>query len=505
MNDTVIIPTVGLGFRLGQYTSKINKALLPFGDRPILSHIIELFPNDTHFLIPVGYLAQQVIDFCTLAYHDRDITFVHVDDWTSKKSGTAYSLLHCKPHIVGPFWYIPCDTYMDKAPLVPEEDCYFIKTVTGELADRYTTFEVTDDRIDRVHFKEPIADSMVSAYSGVAFISKWQEFFERLENLDGIEFIHIIEAGTLVKELPSWLDIGSLDLYENIMLTRQKFDFSKPNELTYICNDRVIKWWLDESIAKKKYEKILANLSVYPDNCKYQNNWLAYDFFPGKTMYQHGDPNSFPNLLSWLHEKVWIRGDSDISDHSLKFYRDKSISRIDQFRTSHPDRILAPVVNGVKVDESIIDQIDWDLLIDTNLPGLMHGDLQFDNIIIDSAGNFTLIDWRHEFAGLVDSGDIYYDLAKLAGGLLINYSLIKQNSFSVRISDDDVIIDVPSVEHLERYQLSLVKYIKDNGLDHRKVQLLIPIIFLNMSPLHAAPFDLLLWYLGLKMLHETIL
>ncbi len=40
------------------------------------------------------------------------------------------------------------------------------------------------------------------------------------------------------------------------------------------------------------------------------------------------------------------------------------------------------------------------------------------------------------------------------------------------------------------------------GWDYKKVQQLIPIIFWNMSPLHTAPFDMFLWYLGIKLFEE---
>lgn len=500
--NTVIIPTVGIGFRLAPYTDTLNKALVPYKEKPILSHIIEQFPINSNFIIPVGHMAQQVIDFCSLAFSDRNITFVPVDDWTSEKSGTAYSLKQCEPYVNGAFWYVPCDTYFNETISPGTEDCYYVKTVADDLTDRYTTFLIENNRISSMLFKE---HSIGVAYTGVTYIHEWKDFFVRLNALRGVEFISIIKSGTLVKSLPTWMDIGSIDLYENMIHASQKFDFSKPGELTYICNGKVAKWWFDESIARKKYTKTLTNPTVYPNNCQHQNNWMTYDFFPGETLYQHNNPTSFPRLLSWLHEKVWIRSTEDIGAHSLKFYRDKTMSRINQFKASHHDRLLSATINGLRVDESILDRINWNLLTNTNLSGLMHGDLQFDNIIVNEKDEFTLIDWRHEFAGLIDSGDIYYDLAKLAGGLIINYSLIKQNSFSVQLSGNEVTIDVPSVEHLDKYQQLLDQYIKDNGLSLDKVRLLVPIIFLNMSPLHASPFDLLLWYLGLKMLHETIL
>ena len=47
INDPlVVIPTAGLGSRLGYLTHSFNKSLLPFQNKPILSHIIENFPKN---------------------------------------------------------------------------------------------------------------------------------------------------------------------------------------------------------------------------------------------------------------------------------------------------------------------------------------------------------------------------------------------------------------------------------------------------------------------------
>jgi thiamine kinase-like enzyme len=131
----------------------------------------------------------------------------------------------------------------------------------------------------------------------------------------------------------------------------------------------------------------------------------------------------------------------------------------------------------------------------------MHGDLHFDNVIVDD-NKFTIIDWRHEFSGLVDKGDIYYDLAKLAGGFILNYSKIKDNDFKFNIDGSKVTLEIPNVEHMSFYQENLKKYVDYKGIDYKKVQLLIPIIYWNMSPLHTSPFDIFLWYLGIKLFAE---
>ena len=65
---------------------------------------------------------------------------------------------------------------------------------------------------------------------------------------------------------------------------------------------------------------------------------------------------------------------------------------------------------------------------------------QFDNIIYDpQSKKFTLIDWRQDFAGKVEYGDRYYDFAKLLGGMILNYDLIKMALMDFK-EDGDITI-----------------------------------------------------------------
>ena len=47
-------------------------------------------------------------------------------------------------------------------------------------------------------------------------------------------------------------------------------------------------------------------------------------------------------------------------------------------------------------------------------------------------------------------------------------------------------------------------FIAEQGLDYRKVLVLTHLIFLNMSPLHHYPFNLLLYYLGKLGLYQLL-
>lgn len=498
----IIIPTVGVGSRMGDFTKNINKALLSYNGKPILSHIIDQFPADSRFIIPIGHLSNQIIDFCSVAYADLNIEFLYIDDWTSPLSGTGYTLQQCSTLVNEPFWYIPCDTYFNES-LNANDDCYFIKQVPEYDTHLYTMFKV-DKTIKEISFKQTVSNNWF-AFTGVMFIKNYNDFFSRLNSLGSNEFIGAIEKGSNIAVLDTWEDFGNPAIYKSAIKVSQQFDFAKKDELTYICNNRVVKWWLDDGVAKKKYAKFQSNPTVYPKNCQFVNGWLAYDFSPGETLYAHNDPRTFSSLLDWLDKKVWLADNKNIHAPASLFYKDKTLSRIKLFREKYPTLPKVNNVNGVKVDESVIDTIDWEYISTTCHSGKMHGDLQFDNIIVNDEKKFTLIDWRHEFAGLIESGDIYYDLAKLAGGLIINYALIKNSEFDMTINDDSVELSVPNISDIEQYQKVLYEYILSKNLDIKKVKLLVPIIFLNMSPLHTAPFDQFLWYLGLKLLHEELL
>lgn len=503
MATTVIIPTAGTGSRMGNYTKNLNKALLNYNDKPILGHLIESWPMNTRFIIPVGYLSEQIKDFCAVAYPDRDIIFVDVD-WQSNKAGTGYTLKQCENYINGSFWYVPCDTYFEE-PVVHKvnADCYFTKQVKQSDSNLYTTFKIEDYKIQDVAFKQT-KNSDWEAFTGLMYISDSESFFHRLSQVTNNEFIDAILMGSVNAELKTWLDFGNPEVYQTAVSKSQKFDFSKKDEVTYICNNKVVKWWLDSSVAKKKYLRTLQNTEVFPDNCVHSGSFMAYDFFPGKTLYEFNNPIIFTELLQWLHKNVWKHTNKSIQQESLEFYKTKTLQRVDKFLEKYPNLKHVTHVDSIKVKDYkyYLDTIDWDYLSGNTVPVFLHGDLQFDNIVISPWGEFKIIDWRHEFAGLIDAGDLYYDLGKMAGGFVVNYANIKDHNFNIEIEGTEVTLSIPNIDYMDLYMDQLSKFISDQGWDYYKVCQLIPLIFWNMSPLHTPPFDMFLWYLGIKLFQD---
>ena len=117
-----------------------------------------------------------------------------------------------------------------------------------------------------------------------------------------------------------------------------------------------------------------------------------------------------------------------------KFYYDKTKVRVEMFMSKHIYKYMSSSfeINGVTYPsmKDLQDQIPIDSIFKTNpFYRLFHGDLQFENIIYNSdTQKFTYIDWRDSFGDSVSGGDVYYDLAKFYGGLLIPYNVMKDES-----------------------------------------------------------------------------
>ena len=68
----VIIPTAGTGSRLFEKTKFINKSLIEIGNKPAISHIIDMFPEDTEFVIALGHKGALVKEYLSLAYPEKN-------------------------------------------------------------------------------------------------------------------------------------------------------------------------------------------------------------------------------------------------------------------------------------------------------------------------------------------------------------------------------------------------------------------------------------------------
>ena len=79
---------------------------------------------------------------------------------------------------------------------------------------------------------------------------------------------------------------------------------------------------------------------------------------------------------------------------------------------------------------------------------------------------------------LSNVGDVYYDLAKMYGGILMSYKLMKDNeNFSCFIDQDVVNYNHKSDSMLDKFKPTYEKWITKSGYDLEKVKLITALIY----------------------------
>ena len=88
--------------------------------------------------------------------------------------------------------------------------------------------------------------------------------------------------------------------------------------------------------------------------------------------------------------------------------------------------------------------------------------------------------------------------------MIINYDYIKLNLLYYQRNKNSVVVDFARRSSSDLYLDILNKFMKTNKIKTQKVDLIMGLIYLNMSPLHHPPFDQALYSLALYYLSKEI-
>jgi len=215
-------------------------------------------------------------------------------------------------------------------------------------------------------------------------------------------------------------------------------------------------------------------------------------------------------LLNWLNQSFWKKINLNnfkklnFEQKCNSFYYEKSLSRINYLYEKNNIYDKIEYINKVKVPKisSMFERINWREL-NAGIAVNFHGDLHFENII-KYKKKITLLDWREDFSGIKKYGDIYYDLAKINHGLIIDHSIIKSSKYAVNINKKDIRINFLQPKENKDCQRELFKFLKKNNYSEKKVKILTSLIFLNIAGLHHYPYSIFLYYLGKLMLAQSL-
>tara|TARA_B100001175_G_scaffold132422_1_gene112559 strand:- start:8553 stop:10121 length:1569 start_codon:yes stop_codon:yes gene_type:complete len=510
----VFIPTAGLGKRLKENTEILNKSLLDLNNKPIISHIIEKFPNNTKFLIALGYKGDILKKYLKLVYKDRKINFVNIHPFKGKNSGLGLTLLKSSKYLKKPFLFISCDTLVKNGISFKNYD--WIGYSNKKSGNEYRSIDIKKGKLIRINEKN-IKHKNKKTYIGLAFIKNYKDFWNytkqnyKFSKNQGEVFAlnKLSKKNNVYSKNFTWEDTGSIINYEKIKLNylkkNQPIILKKKNEAIWFVNGLVIKYSSDEKFIKKRVKRSKILKDFVPrivDSNKYM---YSYRFVEGEVMSKNLTLNKFKFLLNYL-KKFWVINNVSKNKNfelsCLKFYKNKTYSRIKMFNKKYNFTDRIQFINNFKVEKMkmILKKTNWKLL-SNGISSRFHGDLHFENIIINK-NKFKFLDWRQDFENNLKKGDLYYDLAKLLHGIIVDHNQVNKNNFRIDIKRNKVFLKIRQSSNHKTCLKYFEKWLINNGYNLKKVRILTALIFINIAPLHHHPYSLFLYFLGKKMLSD---
>ena len=516
MKYKVLIPTAGTGSRLSHETKYINKSLVLVNNKPVISHIVDKFPINTEFVIALGYKGNLVKQYLKIAHPKNRFQFVWVSKFKGNGSGLGLSIYECKNFLKSPFIFFSCDAYVENK-IIPKPDKNWVGYSKSYSPKLYRTLKIKKKRL--ISILEKNSKNGKFNYVGIAGIYDFNKFWKAIKkNKKIINEGEVAGINKIINQKVrifnfKWSDCGSIKSLNNLR-KRLKLDVAqnilpKDNEFISFVDGKVIKFHVDRNFIQKRVlrQKILKKFT--PKILDYSENFYAYKKIQGEIFSKKNNKENFQKLIIflqnfWAEKKLSSKEKKTFSKTCLKFYRNKTLERIDQFYRKNNYKDKKTKINGKFVPKikDLFKMIDWKKL-SVGVPVNFHGDLHFENIIINSK-KIKLLDWRQDFGSSLNYGDIYYDFAKLLHGMIVSHDIVLKNQFEVIKEKNNIHIKIrKKLNNLVSIKL-FEKWVKLKNYNFKKIKIICGLVYLNIAALHHNPYSIFLFYLGKLMIYNTL-
>ena len=337
----ILLTTSGLGSRLGNLTKFTNKSLVRIGDKPVISHIIETYPEDVEFVVTLGHYGSHVKQYLTLAHPERKFEFVEVDVYTGEGSSLLYSISLCEEYLQSPFIFHACDTILPKNYI---QDVDFSTNWSiggvGDNSQSYRTINCVNRKIASINEKGEQNFDFV--YVGVSGIQQYEVFWNTCRTIlqtvktSDLSDCHVIRKMNdfAVIKIDEWYDIGNIDALKrtrsNIRGTIHVLD--KEDENIFIFDEFVIKFFYNKKVCYDRVSRTENLKGLVPNLLGSTENFYKYEYVKGNLLAENINLMTFSNLLEWSKKNLWIsKNDSQYEKNALSFYKEKTTLRVEKF------------------------------------------------------------------------------------------------------------------------------------------------------------------------------
>lgn len=414
------------------------------------------------------------------------------------------------------------------------------------MSDTWTYFDEKDGTIVQIYDKEPVKEEIkkklfvgVFQFTDAVYFRRCLEMAFEQESLQRGTFYYALQEYSKKYSMKAvltnnWFDIGHEDKYYNSKLEVRAREF---NHITIDKNRGILKKTSDDKdkfIGEIKwYLKLPADVEyvrprIFDYSTSYVNPYVSMEYYAYHTVHElflYGDLT----LQQWVDIFDRIRfvcddfkrytvKDTNIRSALEEMYLTKTLQRFDKMKKD--ERFItffkSPItVNGKKYQtlEKIIVALETaipEMLYDVDTFSIIHGDLCFANIMVDSNFSFIkVIDPRGKFGTYDIYGDFRYELAKLFHSVDGKYDFIIKDLFDLDYNTETSCINYHIQDRKREfnlYKVFLDTFAAEIGNDLRKVELIEALLFLSMIPLHGESIrhQMVMLGTGLEILNRVV-
>ncbi len=332
----------------------------------------------------------------------------------------------------------------------------------------------------------------------------------------------------------NWFDIGHADKYYESKLEVEAREF---NHIAIDKDRGILKKTSDETdkfVGEIKwYLKLPSDLEyvrprIFTFSTSYENPYISMEYYAYHTLHEffvYGDlsyqqwKDIFRRIQFVYNDfRRYTVKDQNITKSLEEVYLSKTLQRIgmlknnekfisffDEYITINGNKYL-PINTICDLLQDIIPQ----MLYDVSEFNIIHGDLCFTNIMIDSNLSFIkLIDPRGKFGSYDVYGDKRYELAKLFHSIDGKYDFIIKDMFEVEFNSTENNIRYRIQDRKRKFDLCklfLESFKEEIGNDLKKIELIEALLFLSMIALHgeSTEHQIVMLGTGLEILNRVI-
>lgn len=518
----VVIPSAGIGSRIGTYTKFMNKALVSIDNLPAICHIIDNFPGAEEIIVLTGYCADHLEQVLRAFYPGDRVKTIRVANYNDEGSGLGHTLSCAEAELQCPFIFVSNDTLVlhENIDLDPNKHGNWMGYISSKDREtsQYRTLECEYGIVKSINPKGVHSDFV---YIGLAGIKDYAAFWKTM-NGGGGDQISVGESYGLkgvsdisAVHVPSWCDIGNLRALEQ---TREAFSakdteyniLEKDNEAIWFRDALVYKFSTDRNFIRDRVSRrVQLSDELFPKIVYSDENLYVYKRAEGTVLSKVFTPNRMQAILSQIQSHLWADASTAnknlLQPDCMAFYRDKTYERVRAYLKKYEVLDAPAVINDESVRSVMdsLDVVDWNTLAEGAVLRSFHGDFHNENILIDENSKVTLLDWRQNFAGDLHTGDVYYDLAKFYHGLYVSHDIVNKNGFTVTDSgNENYHISILRPSELVDGESAFIRWLYSHGYSVGRVQLLTALIFINIATLHEWPYSKYLYLLGRSLLEK---